>query len=456
MKKVKNLIIGFGKGGKTLAVTLAKAGESVLLVEASDKMFGGTCINVACIPTKAMEFSARLSKAQSGDFAAKADRYRQAVEEKSRLTAALRQKNYEKVVNAGAEVIVGTASFKDAQHIAIKLQDGKVETIEAEKIFINTGARPFIPPIEGLKDSKYSYTSEQLLSLDVLPRHLVIIGGGYIGLEFASFFRNFGSEVTIIQDGNVFIPREDRDIASEVLTSLENRGVVVLRNSKTQKVHDMEKNAVLTIETKDGKKQLPSDAILVATGRRPNVQGLNLEVAGVELTERGAIKTDEHLRTSVPNIWAMGDVVGELQFTYISLDDFRIVKSALRGTGDRTKNNRGAVPYSVFLDPPFSRIGLSEEEAIKDGYSIKIAKLPAMAIPKTKILRQQEGILKAVIDAKTNLILGAHLFCADSHEMINIVKIAMDAKLPYTVLRDAIYTHPTMSEGLNDLFASIS
>ena len=456
MKKVENLIIGFGKGGKTLAGTLAKAGKSVLLVEASDKMFGGTCINVACIPTKAMEFSSRLSKTQAGDYAAKADRYRQAVKEKSALTAALRQKNYEKVVNADAEVIVGTASFKDAHHVDIKLPDGKTETVEAEKIFINTGARPFVPPIDGLKDSKYAYTSEQLLSLEVLPRHLVIIGGGYIGLEFASLFRNFGSEVTIIQDGDVFIPREDRDIAAKVLASLENRGVVVLRNTKTKQVQDKENNAVLTIETKEGEKQLSSDAILVATGRRPNVQGLNLEAAGVELTERGAVKTDEHLCTSVPNIWAMGDVVGGLQFTYISLDDFRIVKSALLGKGERTTKNRGAVPYSVFLDPPFSRVGLSEEEAIKAGYSVKIAKLPAMSIPKTKILRQQEGILKAVIDAKTNLILGAHLFCADSHEMINTVKIAMDAKLPYTVLRDAIYTHPTMSEGFNDLFASLS
>lgn len=457
MKAVKNLIIGFGKGGKTLAGALSSAGESVLLVEASDKMFGGTCINVACIPSKSMEFSARHGKDQGGDYEEKAARYKKAVEEKNNLTAALRSKNYDKVIGAGAQVIVGTASFVDSTHVLIKLQDGSKETVQADRIFINTGARPFIPPIAGLKESHYAYTSEQLLSLEKLPRHLVIIGGGYIGLEFASFFRNFGSEVTIIQDSDAFIPREDEEISAAVLSSLEDRGITVLRNAKTQKVEDNSdgENATLTLDTPDGMKQLNADAILVATGRRPNVQGLNLEAAGVELTERGAVRTDEHLQTTAPNIWAMGDVVGGLQFTYISLDDFRIVRSELLGDGSRTTKNRGEVPYSVFLDPPFSRVGMSEAEAEKAGHNVKIAKLPAMAIPKAKVLRQPTGLLKAIIDADTGLILGAHLFCADSHEMINTVKIAMDAKLPYTVLRDAIYTHPTMSEAFNDLFAAV-
>ncbi len=456
MKTVKNLIIGFGKGGKTLAGALASAGESVLLVEASEKMFGGTCINVACIPTKAMEFSSRLSKTQGGNFEDRAARYRQAVEEKAKLTAALRQKNYDKAVSAGVEVLVGTASFTDSTHVSVRLSNGDTEEVQAQQIFINTGARPFIPPIDGLKESRFAYTSEQLLALESLPRHLVIIGGGYIGLEFASFFRNFGSEVTILQDGDVFLPREDAEVAVKVLESLESRGIAVLRNTKTKSVQDRPDGAVLTLETAEGQKQLSADAVLVATGRRPNVQGLNLAAAGVELTERGAVKTDEHLCTSAPNIWAMGDVAGGLQFTYISLDDSRIVRSQLLGDGARTTENRGSVPYSVFLDPPFSRVGMSEAEAVKAGYSVKIAKLPAMAIPKAKVLRQPEGLLKAVVDANTGLILGAHLFCADSHEMINTVKIAMDAKLPYTVLRDAIYTHPTMSEAFNDLFANLS
>lgn len=456
MKSVKNLIIGFGKGGKTIGGFLAGRGESVLLVEESDQMFGGTCINVACIPTKTLEFSSRLSKVQDGSFAEKADRYRIAVEEKSNITAALRKKNYEKLTGAGAEVLVGTASFIDNTHVKVSLPGGSSEEIQAERIFINTGARPFIPPIEGLKESRFAYTSEKLLSLKELPHKLVIIGGGYIGLEFASFYNNFGSEVKIIQDGDVFLPREDSEIAGKVLESLESRGISVIRNAKTRKIQDGEDAAELILDTNNGEMKLEADAILVATGRRPNIEGLDLKAAGVELTERGAVKTDEQLHTTAENIWAMGDVVGGLQFTYISLDDSRIVKSQLYGDGSRTTKNRGAVPYSVFMDPPFSRIGMSEKEAEKAGYTIKVARLPAMAIPKAKVLRQQTGILKAIVDAETGHILGAHLFCADSHEMINTVKIAMDAGLSYTALRDAIYTHPTMSEAFNDLFAAIN
>lgn len=212
---------------------------------------------------------------------------------------------------------------------------------------------------------------------------------------------------------------------------------------------------MIPVETPQGPEELSAETILAATGRRPNVEGLNLKAAGVELTGRGAVQTDERLHTTAPHIWAMGDVTGGLQFTYISLDDFRIVKSQLLGDGLRTTANRGAVPYSVFLDPAFSRVGLSEQEARDRGYEIKVAKLPAAAIPKAQVLRNPIGLLKAVIDAKTDEILGVHLFCEESYEMINIVKLAMDAGLPYTVLRDSIYTHPTMSEALNDLFAAV-
>jgi pyruvate/2-oxoglutarate dehydrogenase complex dihydrolipoamide dehydrogenase (E3) component len=212
---------------------------------------------------------------------------------------------------------------------------------------------------------------------------------------------------------------------------------------------------VLTVRTPQGEAHLAADAVLVATGRRPNLEGLRPEAAGIALTERGAVQTDEHLRTTAPNIWAMGDVVGGLQFTYISLDDFRIVKSDVLGDGSRTTRNRGAVPYSVFLDPPFSRVGLTEKEARQQGRSVKIARLPVAAIPKAQVLSNPTGLLKAVIDAETNQILGAHLFCEESHELINLVKLAMDAGIPYPVLRDGIYTHPTMSEALNELFAAV-
>lgn len=455
MKNFDNLVIGFGKGGKTLAGALAKAGQSVALIERSAAMYGGTCINVACIPTKSLEHSARLSAAQGGSFAEKAVRYRAAVAEKRRLTAMLRQKNYDKAVAGGVQVLTGTASFLDAHRVAVALADGGREELYGEHIFINTGARPFLPPIEGLRDSSFVYTSETLMERDELPEHLAIIGGGYIGLEFASYYANFGARVTVLQDGEAFLPREDAEIAAAVLASLEERGVQVLRGAKTTAVRDGQAGAVLTVETAQGAQTLAADAVLVATGRRPNVADLGLEAAGVALTPRGAVQVDERLRTSVPHIWAMGDVTGGLQFTYISLDDSRIVRSQLLGDGSRITQNRGAVPYSVFLDPPVSRVGLTEAEARAQGHRVQVARLPAAAIPKAQVLQKPTGLLKAVVDADTGLILGAHLFCAESQEMVNLLKLAMDAGLPYTVLRDGIFTHPTMSEALNDLFAAL-
>lgn len=456
MKKADAVVIGFGKGGKTLAGALAEAGRSVIMVERSDKMYGGTCINVACIPTKSLVHSAALSAAMGGSFAEKAERYAAAIFEKDRLTGALRGKNYHKLADhPNVTVLTGDGSFLDARHVAVAMADGSREEIEAGQVFINTGARPFVPPIPGLKESRYVYLSESLLDRKDLPRRLVIIGGGYIGMEFASMYANFGSQVTVLQDGAVFLPREDQEVAEAVLESLAARGVEVLRSTKTLGVEDVGDHAEITIENADGRRVLEAEALLVATGRRPNVAGLNLGAAGVELTDRGAVKTDEHLRTTAPNIWAMGDVAGGLQFTYISLDDFRIVKSAVLGDGSRTTANRGQVPYSVFLDPPFSRVGLTEQEARDKGYSVKIARLAAAAIPKANVLQKPTGLLKAVIDADTGLILGAHLFCEESYETINLIKLAMDAKVPYTVLRDGIYTHPTMTEALNDFFGAV-
>lgn len=455
MKRYDAIIIGFGKGGKTLASALAASGKQVAVVEGSEKMYGGTCINVGCIPSKSLVHRAEQSVIQGGDFEKKARRYTEAIHEKARLTEMLRKKNYDKLNNnPNITVLTGTASFLNEQQIIVHLAD-HTEELEAKQIFINTGALPFIPPIEGLSNSRYVYKSETLLELETLPKRLVIIGGGYIGMEFASIYANFGSQVTVIQDGSLFLPREDEEIAQEVLRNLTNRGVEVMLSTTIRSIEDEGGFAIITLQTESDSKTIAADAILVATGRRPNVEGLHLEAAGVELTTRGAVKTDKQLRTTSPHIWAMGDVVGGLQFTYISLDDYRIVASQLLKDGKRNLENRGAVPYSVFFSPPFSRVGLSEKEAQEQGYEVKIARLPAAAIPKAQILGQPIGLLKAVIDAKTNCILGAHLFCAESHEMINLIKLAMDANVSYTVLRDSIFTHPTMSEGLNDLFSSI-
>jgi pyruvate/2-oxoglutarate dehydrogenase complex dihydrolipoamide dehydrogenase (E3) component len=450
-------VIGFGKAGKTLAGKLAALGEKVAMVERDTKMYGGTCINVACIPTKSLVYSSKLAAAtmQTADWTSKEAFYLKAINEKRALTGKLREKNYHKLADdTNVKVYDGIGSFKDSHTISIAGENG-VEEISADYILIDTGSRPFIPPIKGLGESKRTYVSESMLELEKLPKRLVIIGGGYIGMEFASMFADFGSQVTIIQNENVFLPREDQEIAQAVLTSFVNRHINVIFNAQIQEVVDKKDHSTIVYSVGEETKQIPADAILVATGRRPNISDLQLEKAGIQLTERGAIKTDEHLKTSVSNIYAAGDVVGGLQFTYISLDDYRIIFSDIRGDKKRTNLNRGAVPYSVFINPAFSRVGMTEKEALDKGYQIAVGRLPASAIPKASVIRNPVGLLKVIVDKKDGTILGAHLFCEESFEIINLLKLAIDYKIPYTALRDNIYNHPTMSEGLNDLFAAV-
>ena len=408
-------------------------------------MYGGTCINVGCIPSKRLITEA--ATAPTSDFASKAAYYKKAIEGKRELTGALNKANYNKLIQAGVEVIDGMASFVDATHVEVKTKDGVLQ-LEGKQFVINTGATSVIPGIPGVKDSNKVYTSESMMDLDELPAKLTIVGGGYIGLEFAAMYANFGSKVTVVQDIDAFLPREDKDIADNIRSVLEAKGIEIVTGAKTTKID----GATLYYTVGDTDTVLEGDAILMATGRRPNTDGLEAEKAGIALSDRGAVVTDEHLRTNVPNIWAAGDVCGNLQFTYISLDDSRIIMSDMSGKGDRTTQNRGAFSYSVFIDPPFSRVGLSESEAKAKNIEYRVMNLPAAAIPKAKVLRKPEGVLKALVGADDQ-ILGVQLFCAESHEMINLVKLAMDNNLKYQVLRDFIYTHPTMSESLNDLFA---
>jgi pyruvate/2-oxoglutarate dehydrogenase complex dihydrolipoamide dehydrogenase (E3) component len=427
----------------------------VALVERDSGMYGGTCINVACIPTKALNEQALRSAAMGGGDEERAARYAAAVVSKRALTARLRQKNLAKLVSAGVEVIDGTASFVGPLAVSVAAADGTTRELQADDVVINTGSRPFVPPIEGLATSARAFVSETMMELDRLPRRLVVIGGGYIGLEFASIWANFGSDVTIVQDGQAFVPREDEEVAEVVLESLERRGITVLRSARTLSVADGTDESHVSVEVGGEARDLPADAVLVATGRRPNLEGLHPEAAGVELDERGAIRVDERLRTSAPHVWAAGDVKGGLQFTYVSLDDARILLSAMEGDASRTTANRGAVPYSVFLDPPFSRVGMTEREAREAGHDVKVARLAAAAIPKAAVLGKTDGMLKAVVDAETGHVLGAHLFCAESHELVNLLKLAIDQGIPAATLRDAIYTHPTMTEALNDLFGQV-
>ncbi|MDC7287125.1 FAD-dependent oxidoreductase [Blautia schinkii] len=442
------LVIGFGKGGKTLAGKMAGQGMKVALVEKDKGMYGGTCINVGCIPSKSLIHSAAAAYRHKNS--PKADMYRKAIEVKRSLTGMLRKKNYDKLdMLENVTIYDGMARFAGAKLVEVETAE-ETFCINADKIFINTGAAPRIPAIEGIQDTEGVYTSAGLMDLDIFPEKLVIIGGGYIGLEFASMYSGFGSQVTVLQDGDTFLPKEDEDVAAEIKKILEERGVEFRLGAKIKKV---EKGPAVLIEWQGEELCLDADAVLVATGRVPNTAELNCEAAGVELTPRGAVKVDEYLRTTAEGIWAMGDVAGGLQHTYISLDDSRIVGAQLFGGRDYNTAMRSNVPYSVFLATPYSRVGMSERDAKAAGYQVKIAKLPTAAVPKAQVLKAPQGFLKAVIDADTNKILGVMLLCEESYEMINIVKLAIDMGADYTVLRDQIYTHPTMSEAFNDLFA---
>ena len=446
-QKFDTIVIGFGKAGKTLAAKLAKQGEKVALIEKDARMYGGTCINVGCIPSKRLVLEAE--RAPAHDFEVQSEYYHVAVQEKKKLTTALRMANYNKLIDAGVQVINGTASFLDGKTIGVKGAHGTMQTLSASKLIINTGGSPIIPAVPGVENNRLVFTSETMMENETLPRRLTIIGGGYIGLEFASMYARFGSKVTILQNGSVFLPKEDRDMAEAVENVLKSYGVSVITGAGLKEIKEG-----TAVYTKNGEEDtLDGDAILLATGRGPNTEGLHAERAGVELTKRGAVVTDKHLRTTAENIWAAGDVCGNLQFTYISLDDSRIILSDMQGDGSRTTENRGAFAYSVFMEPSFSRAGLSEKEAADKGLNYRVVRMNTDMIPKAKVLRKTTGMLKAVIDKDSGKIFGAALFCPESYEIINMVKLAMDHDLDYTVLRDFIYTHPTMSEGLNDLFA---
>jgi len=455
MKKYDAVIIGFGKGGKTLAAHLAGKGKTVAVIEKSDRMYGGSCVNVACIPTKFLIGRAKETAAQGGTFEDKALRYSRAIAEKDALTAELRKNNYDKLNGlGGVTIITGNARFLSSKRLEVKV-DGKPQEIEGGMFFINTGSVPLIPSIDGLQGNRYVYTSETLMQLAALPKRLVIIGGGYIGMEFASMYTDFGSHVTVIQDGKDLLPREDDDIVREIRRILEEKGVTFRLGAHVRSVREQTQAAAVSILWEGAESTLTADAVLVAKGRVPNTEALGPDAAGIEKTERGGIKTDSLLRTSAPGIWAMGDVRGGLQFTYISLDDFRIVWSQIGDGPAYSLEERKNVPNSMFIDPPLSTVGLKEKEARAAGRNIRISKVAASSLPRAKVTGEAEGFLKAVIDADTEQILGVSLLCAESYEMVNLAKLAIDMGMDSGTLYMRVFTHPAMSEGFNDLFAPV-
>ncbi len=440
MNQYQAIIIGFGKAGKTLAATLAKTGWRVAIVEQSNTMYGGTCINIGCIPTKTLVHDAELQH----DFAA-------AMQRKGAVVSFLRDKNFHNLADLeNVDVIDGRAEFVDNRTVRVVQSTGAIE-LSGEKIFINTGAQSTMPNVEGLTTTPGVFDSTGLLNLTQRPERLGILGGGYIGVEFASMFANFGSKVTLYEAAPLFLAREDRDIAEAIAGILRDKGVEIILNANVQAVSSVD-GAVL-VKMPGGVQTV--DALLVASGRKPATENLQLQKAGVDVNDRGAIIVNKYLRTSADNIWAMGDVTGGLQFTYISLDDFRIVRNNLLGEGVRHTGDRQNIPYSVFMTPPLSRVGMTEEQARASGASVQVVTLPVAAIPRARVMDDTRGVLKAVVDSETKQILGVSLLCVDSHEMINIIKTVMDAGLPYTTLRDQIFTHPSMSESLNDLFSLV-
>lgn len=455
MKQYDAIIIGFGKAGKTLAAELSNRGWQVAVVERSSMMYGGTCPNIACIPTKTLVHEAGIAALlYHDDYPKQANLYKQAIGRKNRLTSFLRNNNYERLSKRpNVTVYTGEGSFVSANIIKVALPEGDIE-LQGKEIFINTGSTPIIPAIDGIKESQKVYTSTTLLDLNVLPQHLIIVGGGYIGLEFASMYAEFGSKVTLLEGGNRFMPRNDQDIANSVKEVLEKKGIEIHLSARAQSIHDTNDGVTLTYsDVSDGTPYfVDGDAILIATGRKPMIEGLNLQAAGIGVDAHGAIVVNDQLRTTVPHVWAMGDVKGGPQFTYLSLDDFRIIRDQLFGDKKRDIGDRDPVPYAVFIDPPLAHIGLTEEEALKRGYSFKVSRLPATSVVRSRTLKQTDGMLKAIVNDHSGKIMGCTLFCAEAPEIINIVAMAMKTGQHYTFLRDFIFTHPSMSEGLNELF----
>ncbi|MDT7678794.1 MAG: putative pyridine nucleotide-disulfide oxidoreductase [Pseudonocardiales bacterium] len=451
--QVDLLVIGFGKGGKTLAATMGRAGKSVIMVEESDQMYGGTCINVGCVPTKALVHRADTRRPDDGAEAW----YQQAVGAVSDLTTLLRGKNFQMLDEIDTvTVVTGKASFVDPKTVEVTAGDDRL-TIRADNIVINTGAQPVIPEIPGLRDSRYTATSAEMLRTTTLPGRLAVLGGGYLGLEFAAMYRQFGSEVTVLESRTAFMDREDEDVAEAALHILREQGITLLPGSLVTEIRDGASGATIHY-VRDGRDQtLEVDTILVAAGRAPATEALRLDRAGVRTTERGAVEVDEYLRTSQPHIYAIGDVNGGPQFTYISLDDNRVVADQLLGAGARSTADRRAVPHTMFMTPPFSTVGLTETQAREQGHRVKIASKPVAqiaAMPRSRIMEDPRGLMKFIIDADTDLVLGAALLSIDSQELINLVALAMRHQVSASELRDTIYNHPSSSEALNEVLAT--
>ncbi|SOX54649.1 pyridine nucleotide-disulfide oxidoreductase, partial [Mycobacterium ahvazicum] len=448
-------VVGFGKGGKTLAAALGKRGWRVVMIEQSPLMYGGTCINIGCVPTKSMVFRSEHLDASTTH----PDRYREAVTATGQLTASLRDINFATLDRIDTvTVLTGHAQFTEPHTLNVKTIDGQAITVAAKWIVVGTGSRPVLPPVPGLADAPGVYTSTDLLGTAELPKRLTVLGGGYVGLEFAAMYAAYGSQVSILDRGPRVLSREDADVADCARDILVARGIDVVTSASVTSVSGNGTGGSTVSYHVDGAtREIDTDAILVALGREPVTDGLGLDAAGVDTTAKGAIVVDHHLRSSQPHIFAVGDVNGGPQFTYISLDDYRVVLSQLDGDGKRSTTTRAAVPYALFMTPPLARVGLTEQEA-RQAHDVKVASMRVAdmaTMPRARIVGEDAGMMKVVVDSGSDMILGAALLSYDSHEVINTVALAMRHGITASELRDSIYTHPSMTEGFNSLLAAL-
>lgn len=453
------VVIGSGKAGKTLAMSQARSGKKVALIERG--RIGGTCINVGCIPTKALVGSARTLRAalnakslgiQISSAYVNLDELRA---HKATVVSDLSEANHKSFIASGMDFILGEARFIGIRTLEVATEAG-IRNLIGTNVVINTGLSPSIPPIPGLRESK-PLTSESLLQLDRLPKSLLILGGGYIGCEFAQLLSILGVKVTVIEAGDQLMSREDKDISEEVLSLFVAENIDVRLGVRVDSVK-RDKDGSVVVRTPDGV-EIKAEDILVALGRSPAHATLNPSIAGVELTERGFVKVNEFLKTSAPGTWAAGDIAGTPQFTHASWDDYRILKHNIEASVTPEMTLRSAqsrlIPYTVFLTPELGRVGITETQALKLGLNIKVAKLGVSSIPRARTMRELRGAYKAVIDADTGKILGAACFGPEGGEVITTIQMAMLGGLTYDQVRDAIISHPTMAEGLNLLFEKI-
>ncbi|TDU83732.1 pyruvate/2-oxoglutarate dehydrogenase complex dihydrolipoamide dehydrogenase (E3) component [Kribbella voronezhensis] len=447
-------VIGFGKGGKAVAAELGRLGRRVVLIEKSDQMYGGTCPNVGCVPTKALVHHSGQRRPDDSPQ----EWFEHAVGQVQALTSLFRAGNYDSLNGADTiTVLTGTASFADPHTLTVVTSTDRI-TVTAETILINTGSEPVIAGIPGLADSTRLVTNVDLIKTTTLPGRLAVIGGGYLGIEFASMYNRFGSKVTVFESSARILGREDDDVAAAATQILADEGVDIVPGATVVEVRDGTSGTTITYERNGSRHTLVADAVLAATGRTPVTDGLELANAGVRTTARGAVEVDEYLRTSRPHIFALGDVNGGPQFTYISLDDSRIVLDQLIGEGKRSTADRVAVPATLFMTPPLATIGLTEKEARAAGRRIKVARenvADIVAMPRAYIVEETRGLMKFVVDADTDQILGAALLSVDAQELINTVALAMRHGITATELRDSIYTHPSSTEAFNGVLAAL-